>query len=121
MKKFTAIVLTILLSLISLCSCETDGKTMPREEGKLNIVTTIFPYYDYTKNIIGGMANLKMLLSPGAEPHNYEPSPSDIIDINNADLFIYTGGESDEWAESIIDSLDSSVREIGRASCRERV
>lgn len=117
MKKFTAIVLTILLSLISLCSCETDGKTMPREEGKLNIVTTIFPYYDYTKNIIGGMANLKMLLSPGAEPHNYEPSPSDIIDINNADLFIYTGGESDEWAESIIDSLDSSVRVLKLIDC----
>lgn len=117
MKKLTALLLSAGIIILSLCSCSGGNKTMGRVEGKLNIVTTIFPYYDFTKNIIGGKAQLKLLLSPGTEPHDYEPSPSDIIDINNADIFIYTGGESDEWAESIIGDLDSSVKVLRLMDC----
>lgn len=109
MKKLIASLLVIIL-IFSLTSCNNEEKTMIKEEGKLNIVATIFPYYDFVRNITGDKAIIKMLLSPGTEPHNYEPTPSDIIDINNADLFIYTGGESDEWAESIIESLDNNVK-----------
>lgn len=109
MKKLFASFFVILI-ILSLASCNSKDKTMSKEEGKLNIVATIFPYYDFVRNLTGDKANVKMLLSPGVEPHHYEPSPSDIIDINNADLFIYTGGESDEWAETIVGSLDSDVR-----------
>ena len=80
------------------------------DDGKLNIVTTIFPYYDFAKNIVGDKVNVNLLLSPGSEPHHFEPSPSQMVDIENCDLFIYTGGESDEWAESIIDGLDNEVK-----------
>lgn len=111
MKKLIASIFVIIL-MFSLASCNSSEKTMSKEEGKLNIVATIFPYYDFARNIAGDKANIKMLLSPGAEPHNYEPTPSDIIDINNADLFIYTGGESDEWADSIIESLDKNVKTL---------
>ncbi|MCH5300386.1 MAG: zinc ABC transporter substrate-binding protein [Ruminococcus sp.] len=109
MKKLIASFFVIIM-MLSLASCNSEVKTMSKEEGKLNIVATIFPYYDFVRNITGDKANVRMLLSPGVEPHHYEPSPSDIIDINNSDLFIYTGGESDEWAESIVESLDTDVK-----------
>ncbi len=109
MKKLIASFLVIMF-MLTLVSCNTEDKIMSKEDGKLNIVATIFPYYDFVRNITNGKANVKMLLTAGVEPHHYEPTPADIININNADLFIYTGGESDEWAESIVDSLDKDVK-----------
>ena len=73
----------------------------------LSIVTTIYPYYDFTRNIIGNDKNITLLLSPGSELHSYEPTPKDIVKINNADIFIYTGGESDEWVEGVLSSIDN--------------
>lgn len=110
MKKLSILLLSLILILVCFTSCSDNKKTMEKQVGKLNIVTTIFPYYDFTKNLTGTNAQIKLLLSPGTEPHDYEPTPSDIIDIQNADLFIYTGGESDQWAETIIDGLDSNVK-----------
>lgn len=121
MKKITASALALFIFIFSFCSCSQEGITMGRVDGKINIVTTIFPYYDFTKNIIGDKAQLKLLLSPGTEPHDYEPSPSDIIDISNADIFIYTGGESDVWAESVIEGLDSSVKVLKLIDCVDAV
>ena len=77
-------------------------------DGKINIVTTIFPQYDFVRNIAGDKANVTLLLKPGAESHSYEPSPQDIIKIKNCAVFIYTGGESDEWVKKIMVALDTS-------------
>ncbi|MDO4729842.1 MAG: metal ABC transporter substrate-binding protein [Candidatus Saccharibacteria bacterium] len=74
---------------------------------KISIVTTNFPAYDFARAVAGDKADIKMLIKPGAELHNYEPSPSDIIDIKNSDLVIYNGGESDEWIE---DDLIGNVK-----------
>ena len=71
------------------------------------MVTTIFPQYDFVRQIAGGRADLKMLLKPGEESHSYEPTPQDIIAIQNCDLFIYVGGENDEWVEDILSSMDT--------------
>jgi len=82
---------------------------------KLTVVTTIFPQYDFVRAIAGdtGAVNLTMLLKPGAEMHSYEPTPQDIIQIRNADLFIYVGGESDAWVDSILSSMpDSAVKPL---------
>lgn len=70
-----------------------------KHSDKISIVTTNFPAYDFARAVAGDKADIKMLIKPGAEIHNYEPSPSDIIDIKNSDLFIFNGGESDEWIE----------------------
>lgn len=78
----------------------------------LSIVTTIYPYYDFTRNIIGNDKNITLLLSPGSELHSYEPTPKDIVKINNADIFIYTGGESDEWVEGVLSSIDNKKIKI---------
>ena len=86
-----------------------------QQQATVTVVTTIFPQYDFVRAIAGdtGAVNLTMLLKPGAEMHSYEPTPQDIIQIRNADLFIYVGGESDAWVDSILSSMpDSSVKTL---------
>ncbi len=89
-------------------SMETE-KSMdkPTEGKKLQIVTTNFPSYDFARAITKEDADVTMLVKPGAETHSFEPSPQDIITIQNADLFIYTGGDSDEWVDGILESVQN--------------
>jgi zinc transport system substrate-binding protein len=87
-------------------------KDTGKEDGKINVVTTIFPPYDFVREVAGDRVNLTMLLKPGAESHSYEPSPQDIIKVQNCDVFIYVGGESDAWVERILESMDTSRMEI---------
>ncbi|MDR1318411.1 MAG: metal ABC transporter substrate-binding protein, partial [Treponema sp.] len=72
----------------------------------------IFPPYDFVREIAGDRVNLTMLLPPGAESHSFEPTPRDIIRVQNCDVFIYVGGESDAWVERILESMDTSRMEI---------
>jgi zinc transport system substrate-binding protein len=81
-------------------------------EGKINVVTTIFPPYDFVREITGDRVNLTMLLPPGSESHSFEPTPQDIIRVQNCDIFIYVGGESDAWVERILESMDTGGIEI---------
>ena len=79
---------------------------------KLKIVATNFPAYDFARAVTKGEADVTMLVKPGSETHSYEPSPQDIITIQNADLFLYVGGDSDAWVDGILDSInkeDSSI------------
>lgn len=78
-------------------------------EDRLSFVATNFPAYDLARALSCGTADIKLLLPPGSESHSYEPSPQDIIAIQNADLFLYTGGESDHWVEEILRSLGSDA------------
>ena len=79
----------------------------------MQIVATIFPQYDFARQIVGDYADVYMLLKPGEEIHSYEPTPQDIKMIQNSDLFIYTGGENDVWVENILSSLgDEGPRSV---------
>lgn len=75
-------------------------------EGGLSIVCTDFPCYDFARQVAGPGADIALLLKPGVEAHAFEPTPSDIIRIGEADLFVYIGGESDAWADSILSGFD---------------
>lgn len=81
----------------------------------LRIVTTVFPAFDFARQVAGDAAQVSMLIPPGADSHSYEPSPRDLMAIQNADLFIYTGGESDTWLERILESMG------GEAPCALRM
>jgi zinc transport system substrate-binding protein len=87
-------------------------KAAETSNGKINVVATIFPPYDFVREIAGDRVNLTMLLPPGAESHSFEPTPQDIITVQNCDIFIYVGGESDAWVETILASMDTSRMEI---------
>ena len=80
----------------------TDDETPEKE---LRIVTTIFPEYDWVREILGDRADnveVSMLLDNGVDLHSYQPTADDIIKISDCDLFIYVGGESDSWAEDAL-------------------
>lgn len=100
MKKIIGIILCAAMCAGLFCACGADT-----DSGKLNIVTTIFPEYDWVKNIIGDdneKFELTMLLDSGVDLHSFQPTADDIIRISTCDLFIYVGGESDEWVDDAL-------------------
>jgi zinc transport system substrate-binding protein len=76
---------------------------------QISIVTTLFPFYDISKSLVGEPGNVQLLVPPGVEPHSFEPTAQDIIDIQNADIFIYTGDTMEPWVKDIVASLPESV------------
>ncbi|MGL5258248.1 MAG: metal ABC transporter substrate-binding protein [Proteocatella sp.] len=118
MKKWLNLFFIGFISIFIITSCASKEESSLNEESisndsnKLKIVTTIFPAYDFAREITGDNADVSMLLPPGLESHSYEPSPQDIINIQDADLFIYTGGESDTWVKKILDSSDHKIEVI---------
>lgn len=100
------LILIVILSSLFLCGC--NSKPHENNTGIIKIVTTIFPQYDFARAVTGELADVTMLLSPGTETHSFEPTPKDIKAIQNCDIFIYTGGESDSWLDGILESIDTS-------------
>ena len=106
MKKFISAVVAGFLALGSLTACNSAGA---KGNNKLQIVTTIFPEYDWVMNVLGDKASdadVTMLLDNGVDLHSFQPTATDIMKISSCDLFIYVGGESDEWVE---DALKEAV------------
>lgn len=78
------------------------------DKEKIKIAATIFPIYDFIRNITGDNADLQMIIKPGIEIHSFNATPADIINIQNADVFIYIGGESEAWADKVVASMDTN-------------
>ena len=110
MKKAVRIVFIIcLIGLFSTLFILPIDKKKP-EVTHLKVVSTIFPAYDFARTISQDVElENKLLIKPGIELHGYEPSPQDIIDIKESHIFIYNGGESEEWVEKIIPEIDKSA------------
>ena len=105
--------------LFGLCGCSGNAES---DSGKLKIVTTTFPQYDFARQIGGDRIELKMLVTPGGESHAYEPSPQDITAVKNCDIFICAGGESDVWTGKILDAIGTEdVAVIRMMDCVELV
>lgn len=111
-KKKTGIIALIIIIISAVTMIFTYGiknkQVVIQEINKKRIVVTSFPQYDFSRAVAGDKVDIQMLIKPGVETHSYEPTPDDIQKIQNADLFIYTGGENDEWVEGILDSIDTS-------------
>ena len=107
-KKIFAFILTI-LSAVCLAACDGAAPAGGSQDDKVQIVATIFPEYDWVMNILGdksGDAEVTMLLDRGVDLHSYQPTADDILKISTCDMFIYVGGESDEW---VADALKEAV------------
>lgn len=104
MKKIISIMI-IAAVLLGLCAC---GNVENSKSDELNIVCTTFPQYDFVKNILGTEEGLTLLLSDGGDLHSYEPTAQDIIKISSSDIFVYTGGTSDQWVEGVLESANNS-------------
>ncbi|MDR1135206.1 MAG: metal ABC transporter substrate-binding protein [Clostridiales Family XIII bacterium] len=120
MKKILSIISILLLVCIMGSGCNASDSEQPANgaesdaaaDGKLKIVSTLYAPYDFARAVTGDRAELTMLLPPAAESHSFEPTPSDIIAIQNCDVFIYIGGESEEWVERILESVDLSSKQV---------
>lgn len=102
LKRLLLPVLFAITVMLSGCSLSSEKSS----DGKLQIVTTIFPAYDFARQVFGDTAEITLLLKPGMESHSYDPSARDIVKIDGCDLFIYNGGESDAWVENILRSAN---------------
>ena len=93
-----------LCALLLLTACGPD--LPPEDSERPQIVATVFPAYDFARSAAGELADVTLLLPPGAESHSYEPTPADILRVQRCDLFIYLGGESDAWVDTILSAIE---------------
>lgn len=107
LKRKLLAVITAAATVFSLCACSSESGYSNSDSGKLKIISTVFPPYDLARQIASDNAEISILLPPGSEIHNYEPSAKDMIAIRNCDIFLYIGGENEQWAEKLINSNDT--------------
>jgi len=116
MKKTILILITAAAILYGISGCKSKNAAASAAArnagGKINVTVTNFPPYDFVRQIAEDKVNLKILLPPGAESHSFEPSPKDIITVQNSDIFIYVGGESDAWVDRILESMNTDKMKI---------
>lgn len=111
MKRIISLLLALALAF-SLTAC-----TVPVEkadDGKIQIVATLFPYYDFARAIVGDRADVTLLLSPGREAHSFEPTPLDAVTISEADVFLYNGGEGEYWVDSMLGAAGENIAVVAR-------
>jgi zinc transport system substrate-binding protein len=117
-RSFYSMVLIILVLIAFITAGCVSEK--PRG-GRIMVVATLFPLYDMAKEIAGDKAEVDMLLPPGAEAHTYEPKPSDISKLTQADIFIYVGAGMEPWAASLINGAENDNLSILEASSQVRL
>ncbi len=96
------------MPFLSSCGEGEESLSVPEDtEGKLKVVASIFPLYEFSKEIGGDQAEVTLLLPAGLSPHSYEPTPKDIQTIENADIFVFNGAGMEPWLENILSGIDN--------------
>lgn len=127
LKKIISILVVIAMVGIMMAGCNnsstkeevssspestSNSETNESSNEKISVISTIFAPYDFVREVAGDNAGITMLLPPAAESHSFEPTPQDIIKIQDCDVFIYVGGDSDAWVDEVLESLDTSNMKI---------
>ncbi|GHT58013.1 high-affinity zinc uptake system binding-protein ZnuA [Spirochaetia bacterium] len=108
MKRVFLLTISVVTLLLFSTGCtQKKNAAGQNRDGKITVTATIFPPYDFVRAVAGDKVNLTMLLPPASESHSFEPTPKDIITIQNSDIFIYAGGESDAWVNRILESMNT--------------
>ncbi len=89
------------------CAAGTSSASEEGDDGKLRVVVTLFPYYDFVRQIAGDHVHLTMMVPAGMDTHSFEPTPSDLVQLQKADLFVYNGGELEGWVDSMLESIST--------------
>jgi len=114
-KRYSLLLVSMIVLILAACSNETSEKEK-EDDGKLKIMTTFYPMYEFTKNIAGDKADVELLIPSTIEPHDWEPTPKDIGNIQKADLFVYNSDDMETWVSDITASIDSSDVSVLEAS-----
>lgn len=99
----------VLLALLGACGSDKENQSEKTESDQLQIITTFYPIYDFTKNIVGNEADVEMLIPAGTEPHDWEPSAKDMAKIQEADVFVYHDPNLESWAPKVAKSREDKV------------
>ncbi len=113
MKKIATFTMFVLAAVLMLVACSAESNEKMAAQKKVSIVATIYPQYDWLKNVLGDRldaVNLKLLIKNGTDLHSYKPSAQDIAAIASADMVVYVGGESDEWIEKALNATPKAGR-----------
>ena len=111
MRKNRSLRLLSVLCAAGLLFCTGCQSSAPEPE-RIQVIATVFPQYDFARTIAGEYADVTLLLSAGQEMHNYEPTPLDVADISQCDIFLRIGGESEVWTETLLEALDTSRMDV---------
>ncbi len=115
MKKYMLLIIDLIILIIimtTLIIVFKPNDLIEEKDNKIEIIATLFPQYDFAKHIVKDKANVKLLIKSGIETHNFEPTQKDMININNGDLFLYTGEDLEPWTADISKSITSDLKFI---------
>ena len=110
-KRILALLLAAAVAL-PLCACAPAGEEA--EDGRLQVVCSLFPYYDFVREIGGAYVSPRLLVAAGREAHSFEPTPMDVIRVSRADIFVYNGGEGEQWVDEILSSAGENIPTVLR-------
>ena len=110
-KRILALLLAAAVAL-PLCACAPAGEEA--EDGRLQVVCSLFPYYDFVREIGGAYVSPRLLVTAGREAHSFEPTPMDVIRVSRADVFVYNGGEGEQWVDEILSSAGENIPTVLR-------
>jgi zinc transport system substrate-binding protein len=110
LKHFTGTLLLFLLIVTLYPACSRHERSP--DSGKLKVVATIFPLYDFVRTVGGDAVDLHLLLPPGTEPHSFEPRPEDMMTVAKADIFIYTNSGMEPWAEKLLSGITRNGKPV---------
>ena len=108
-KRFLALLLAGAVAL-GLCGCTP----VEEDSGRLSVVCSLFPYYDFVRVIGGEWVEPRLLVAAGREAHSFEPTPTDVIRVSRADVFVYNGGEGEQWVDEILSFAGESIPTVLR-------
>ena len=110
-RRITALFLALLLlAALSLSGC--SQRPQESADGRLRVVCSLFPYYDFVRQIGGEDVDVSLLVPAGRETHSFEPTPLDVIRVSEADVFVYNGGESEVWVENILGAAGEKIPHV---------
>lgn len=112
MKRRVFCIVCAMAVMCCFWGCGAPGSN--KKDDRLKVVATVFAEYDFLRQIGGDAINLSMLMLPGADIHTFDPTPKDMMTVQDADLFVTVGGESDAWADTIVESVDNERLECLR-------
>ncbi|MHC5228475.1 metal ABC transporter substrate-binding protein [Enterococcus sp. LJL99] len=108
--------LLAIIAIFLLAACGQTKEETKKAEDKIKVVTTFYPMYDFTKNIVGDLGDVELLIPAGTEPHDYEPSAKDIAKITDSDVFVYNSLELETWVKDVLENVDQKKVTVVDAS-----
>lgn len=115
MQKGLLLIGAVVLSVL-LTACGGQEKKEASSEGKIQVMTTFYPMYEFTKQVVGDKGNVELLIPAGTEPHDFEPSAKDLAKISDADVFVYNSPELETWTDNLTDTIDTKKTAVIQAS-----